>query len=63
MADTGGTRGQRAGLADRQEGSGVGEPPVHSGWLALMIVILIAAPWSLAAFFQSSATPSERGTS
>ena len=29
MAETGGTRGQRAGLADRQKGSGVGEPPVH----------------------------------
>jgi len=26
MVDTGGTRGQRAGLADRQKGSGVGEP-------------------------------------
>ena len=26
MADTGGTRGQRAGVADRQKGSGVGEP-------------------------------------
>ena len=29
MAETVGTRGQRAGLADRQKGSGVGEPPVH----------------------------------
>jgi hypothetical protein len=26
MADTGGTRGQRAGVADQQKGSGVGEP-------------------------------------
>ena len=26
MAETRGTRGQRAGLADRQKGSGVGEP-------------------------------------
>ena len=26
MADTGGTRGQRGGLAHRQKGSGVGEP-------------------------------------
>ena len=26
MAETGGTRGQRAGLADRHKGSGVGEP-------------------------------------
>jgi hypothetical protein len=29
MADTVGTDGQRAGLADRQKESGVGEPPVH----------------------------------
>ena len=29
MADTVGPRGQRAGLADRQKESGVGEPPVH----------------------------------
>lgn len=29
MADRVGTRGQRAGLAYRQKGSGVGEPPVH----------------------------------
>jgi hypothetical protein len=29
MADTVGTGGQRAGLADRQKESGVGEPPVH----------------------------------
>ena len=29
MADRVGTRGQRAGLTDRQKGSGVGEPPVH----------------------------------
>jgi hypothetical protein len=29
MADKVGPRGQRAGLADRQKESGVGEPPVH----------------------------------
>ena len=35
MADTGGTRGQRAGLAHRQKGSGVGEPRFEQPELAL----------------------------